>query len=203
MRAKQKKIRVFDIFVENENSFFEYMKKNQILLKDYLLVVDGEVSEKIIDFLDSNGFCYILQAKCHIKMIDSPATTLNQSSNKNEQEQKDDKKIQIIKEVIVKKDASNTKVIKKPIRSGEVVESDSDIVIFSRVNSGAKVICEANASIFGEIDGVVEVNGEFLILKSINKGYVIFNGDILEKDDFDGRYKKVIKYEDGYKIEDL
>ena len=54
------------------------------------------------------------------------------------------------------------------------------------------------------IDGVVEANGDFIILKSIGKGYVVFNGDILDKDEFSGgKIKKVIKAIDGYKIEDL
>ena len=52
---------------------------------------------------------------------------------------------------------------------------------------------------------MVEVNGEFVIINSIGKGYVVFNGDILDKDDFsDGKNKKVLKTPDGgYKIEEL
>ena len=60
MKAKQKKIRVFDIFVDDEAKFFEFMDKNLILLKDYLLLVEGEVTSKIEEFLNSNGLCYVI-----------------------------------------------------------------------------------------------------------------------------------------------
>ncbi len=201
MKAKQKKIRVFDISIDSEDKFFEYMNKNLILLKDYLLLIDGEVTEKIKSYLDENSLCYVLQQKCNLKTIQTKSEQPQIQSDKDEQPTK----VEIVKEVIYQdsKPSNSTQVINKPIRSGGVLESDGDIVIFSRVNSGAKVISEGNISVFGEIDGVVEANGEFAVIKSIGKGYVIFNGDILEKEDFSGGLKKVIRSEDGYKIEDL
>jgi len=47
MKAKQKKIRVFDIVIDSEDKFFSYMDKNLILLKDYLLIIRGEVTEGV------------------------------------------------------------------------------------------------------------------------------------------------------------
>lgn len=201
MKAKQKKIRVFDIVIDSEEKFFEYMNKNFILLKDYLLLIDGLVTKKIEIFLEQNSLCYVLQQNCNIKTIQTK-TQPQPQLEQNEQQTK----VEIVKEVIYQESevkANNTEVINKPIRSGSVIENDGDVVIFSRVNSGAKVISEGNISIFGEIDGIVEANGDFAVIKSIGKGYVIFNGDILEKEDFDGGLKKVLKVEDGYKIEDL
>ena len=198
MKAKQKKIRVFDIVIDSEEKFFEYMNKNLILLKDYLLLIDGNVTEKIEEYLEENSLCYVLQQNCNIK-------TIQTESHPQPQPSEQETKVEIVKEVIYQESQKpqNTKVINKPIRSGSVIESEGDVVIFSRVNSGAKVISEGNISIFGEIDGVIEASGDFAVIKSIGKGYVIFNGDILEKDDFDGGLKKVLKTEDGYKIEDL
>ncbi len=202
MNAKQKKIRVFELYIDNEEKFYEYMNKNLILLKDYLLLVDGNITESIINFLEENLLCYILKTDCNLRTIQTSQQKEQVQPNKTPQTTK---KVEIIKEVIYqdREIDANTLVINKPIRSGAIVENESDIVVFSRVNSGAKVIGESNVSIFGEIDGVVEANGEYLVIKSINKGYVIFNGDILEKDNFDGSLKKVIKTKDGYKVEDL
>ncbi len=202
MKAKQKKIRVFDLVIEDEAGFFEFMEKNFILVKDYLLLVSGNVTSKITDYLKENSLCYVLSEGCNIKTIDSKS-----KPKEVESESKTAPQPQIIvQEKVIyheSEDVAKTKVITKPIRSGEVVENEGDIVIFSRVNSGAKVICEANVSVFETVDGTVEANGDFIILKSIGKGYVVFNGDILDRDDFDGSLKKVLATNDGYKIEDI
>jgi len=208
MKAKQKKIRVFDIVIDSEERFFDFMDKNLILLKDYLLLVEGEVTPKIEEFLSSNGLCYVVTNGCNIKKIDTPKDGETTSQlNESAKEKKSTEPQVIIKEQVIYQDVNTqkTKVLKKPVRSGEVIEYDGDIVIFSRVNSGAKVISEGNVSIYETIDGVVEANGEFVIINSIGKGYVVFNGDILDKDNFsDGKNKKVLKTPDGgYKIEEL
>jgi len=203
MKAKQKKIRVFDIIVEDEAKFFEFMDKNLILVKDYLLLVEGNITPKIEEFLKENGLCYVFSNGCNIKKIDSKEK--NPQPVKAEKIPFSEPKV-IIKEQVVYHDSPSdkTKVINKPVRSGEVIESDGDIVIFSRVNSGAKVISEGNIAVFDVVDGVIEANGDFCLINSIGKGYVVFNGDILDKEDFnDSKTKKVIKTNDGYKIEDL
>ena len=202
MKAKQKKIRVFDIFIDDSKKFFEYMNKNLVLLKDYLLIIDGMVDESVVEYLEKNSLCYVINQKCNLKTINKDEKPKVEKVDKEQETIVN--KVEIVKEVVYKEsDGTQTLVINKPIRSGEVIEHDGDIVIFGRVNSGAKVISEANISVYGDIDGIIEANGEFAIIKSINKGYVIFNGDILEKDDFSQGFKKVIRTSDGYKIEDI
>ena len=205
MKAKQKKIRVFDIQVEDEAKFFEFMDKNFILIKDYLLLVGGEVTPKIEEYLKENSLCYLLSNECNIKLIDGKSNQPQPTQIQEPQTTQTQKEIIVQEKIIYQESASTnkTRVINKPVRSGEVIEEDSDIVIFSRINSGAKVISEGNITVFEVIDGVVEANGDFIILKSIGKGYVVFNGDILEKSDFDGSLKKVLATSDGYKIEDI
>jgi len=205
MKVKQKKIRVFDIVVDKEAKFFEFMEKNLLLIKDYLLLVEGEVTPKIKEFLETNGLCFVLSNGCNIKKIDSAETSKNVKP-KEEQKVETVQPQVIIQEQAVCHDSlsQKTKVLNKPVRSGEVIEHDGDVVIFSRVNSGAKVISEGNITVFETIDGVIEANGDFIIVNSVGKGYVVFNGDILDKDNFsDGKMKKVIKTTGGYKVEDL
>jgi len=211
MKAKQKKIRVFDIVVDKEEKFFDFMDKNLLLLKDYLLLMEGEITPKIKEFLNSNGLCYVITHDCNIKKIDSA----KESASKPQKQEPPVTQQQtvstpspqvIIKEQVVYQDlpSTKTKVINKPVRSGEVIEYDGDVVVFSRVNSGAKVISEGNVSIYETIDGVVEANGDYVIINSIGKGYVVFNGDILDKESFkEKKNKKVLKTPDGYKVEEL
>jgi len=195
MIAKQKNLRIFELFVEDDESFINYMDKNLLLLKDYLLLINGNLSSTMREYLQEKGCCYKEIEGCKIKL-----------RAKEIQKQKPQEKIEIVHyvqdEQEIKKD-QNTKVIKTPVRSGTIVEHDGDITIFSRVNSGAKVICGGNLSVFGLVDGVVECDGEYMILKEIGNGFAIFNGNIVEKELLDGKLKKISSTEDGLSVEDL
>lgn len=55
-------------------------------------------------------------------------------------------------------------------------------VIFGRVNSGAG-FCEESLSIYGIIDGLVQCDGEYIVINGISpRGNLIFNGEIIDKD---------------------
>ena len=195
MKAKQKNLRIFELEVEGEEEFVTYMDKNIQLLKDYLLLIKGKLTPKMKELLEENDCCY--------KEIDSCKVNLR---TKDTPQQKPQEKIEIVHYVDASDEevkSSNTLVFYTPIRSGTVIENDDDVTIFNRVNSGAKVICSGNLSVFGPIDGVVECDGKYMILKEIGKGYAIFNGDIIDKELLDGSLKKIKSTEDGLLIEDL
>ena len=196
MKAKQKNIRVFELNIENEDGFFSYMDKNIILLKDYLLLVNGTITSKMSEYLDEKGCCYKQMQDCNLKLGAKEA-----KSEKKE----DSKPIEIVQYVEVEdeKQELTTLTYHTPIRSGTIVEHDGDITIFGRVNSGAKVICGGNLSVYDSVDGIVECDGDYMILKDIQKGYAVFNGDILEKELFDGALKKITKSIDGPVVKDL
>jgi len=196
MKAKQKNIRVFELNIENEDDFFSYMDKNIILLKDYLLLVNGTITSKMSEYLDEKGCCYKQMQDCNLKLGAKEA-----KSEKKE----DSKPIEIVQYVEVEdeKQELTTLTYHTPIRSGTIVEHDGDITIFGRVNSGAKVICGGNLSVYDSVDGIVECDGDYMILKDIQKGYAVFNGDILEKELFDGALKKITKSIDGPVVKDL
>ncbi len=195
MQVKQKKMRIFEISIDSEEKFFSYMDKNLVLLKDFLLLINGDVTDKIIQYLDDNSLCYVMQDKCNLRTIDE---------QREKEKLKNRAKVEVLKQIIHDEKIIPTKIVFKPVRSGEVIESDGDVIAFSRINSGAKIISEGNVLTFDVIDGIVESYGQMCFIKKINKGHFIFNGDILDKDDFDGSsLKRVIKTSDGYKIEDV
>ncbi len=195
MQAKQKNLRVFVINIKDESEFFTYMDKNIILLKEYLLLLQGKVTPKITAYLDNKGCCYKNVGECAIKL-----------NFKKAQKRENAQKIEIVHYVEEEEtpvNSSQTKTFYTPIRSGTVVEHKGDIAVFGRINSAAKVICEGNASIYGIVDGIVECEGEYLILREIGKGYAIFNGDIIDKEMLDGKLKCFTRGEEGYTMRDL
>jgi septum site-determining protein MinC len=204
MRAKQKNIRVFELEIESNEEFFAFMEKNLLLLKDYLLLIKGEASKEVLEFLDEKGCCFKVMEGCDIKFKSSASKESKPKapSIKVSKEDLENFKKEIEGEN-ERKSLSKTLVYHSPIRSGVEVNSENDITIFSRVNSGAKVVCEGNLEIYGDIDGVVECDGEYMIIKNLSKGYAIFNGDILESELFDGKLKKIYKRDDELIVEDL
>ncbi len=50
---------------------------------------------------------------------------------------------------------SNVTVIEKSIRAGEIVESESSVIVLGDVNFGAKVVSHENVYIMGDLRGIV------------------------------------------------
>jgi len=208
VKAKQKTIRIFEIEIENEDDFFSYMAQNLILLKEYFLIIKGNTTPKIINYLDKNDLCFIKADECKLNLTsktkssdtrDTISTNNLEKSNEREtitiSSQSSDT-IPYVKEI-------KTLLFEKTIRSGEEIISEGDITIFGRVNSAAKVISEGNVEIYGTIDGLVQCNGNYMIVKELGKGHIIFNGDILEREDFNGNLKKITYSSDGAVIRDI
>ena len=201
MKAKQKNIRIFELEVDEESHFFDYMEKNIILLKDYFLLIHGTLTPKMQEYLEEKGACFRESDKCNLKFSDKS----NKSKSSDIIEQASQEAIshaEMAKEPQVREHAK-TLLFQKPIRSGEEVVHSGDITIFGRVNSAAKVLAEGNVEVYGCIDGLVECDGEYMIIKEIGNGYVVFNGDILEKEFFDGTLKKVTRSDTGAVIKDI
>ena len=181
------------------------MDKNIILLKDYFLLINGTLTPKMKEYLEEKGTCFKEADTCNLKFSTKSNTSIKNDIIDKEERQESQEVVKYVEvtsepEVI---EHAKTLLFQKPIRSGEEVIHDGDITIFGRVNSAAKVLAEGNVEIYGCIDGLVQCDGEYMIIKEIGKGYVVFNGDILEKELFNGKLKKVTCSETGAVIKDI
>jgi septum site-determining protein MinC len=178
MKVTQKNIRVFHITIDDETLFLEYFRKNSILLKEFFLLIEGNITKSVAFVLEQSGVCYKDINHCSLRFgvikketpVDEPELQAHQQEEKEEKQplHVEDKKL---------------KVYDRTIRSGEEIHEVFPMSIFGRVNSGAKVFCEESMSIFGIIDGLVQCDGEYLMLSGISpRGNVIFNGEIIDKD---------------------
>lgn len=206
MKAKQKNLRIFYIEIEGEEDFFAYMDKNFVLLKDYFLMVSGDTTPKIIDFLEDQNICYKLSEECSLKKF----AKVNMSTNNGIIGESNQTKVtETTKYIISEPQKENsaygkTLLINKPVRSGEEIVHDGDVTVFGRVNSASKIICSGNAKIYGLIEGLIQCDGDYMVIKDLGqKGFIIFNGDILDRADFDGNLKKIIKTREGIEIKDI
>lgn len=193
IKAKQKTVRIFDITIEKEKDFFLYMDKNLVLLKEYILVISGDLTPKVTKYLESYNICFIIAKDCNLKIKDkSESHVKSDIMAKIEPQNVNQNTINSQHQDIVQESLKiKTLLLERPVRSGEEIIHAGDITVFGRVNSASKVIAEGNVEVYGLIDGLVQCDGNYMIIKDIGKGHVIFNGDILEREQFDGKLKKV------------
>ena len=175
MTVKQKNLRVFHINIEKKEKFFDYFEKNKIILKEFFLLIDGEIDEQICEILDKNGICFKNINKCNLKL----------SNVKKEMVvpvDKEKKETNLEKEAAESIPKEKLKIYERPIRSGEEINEDLPVVVFGRINSGAKLFTSQSVSIYGIIDGLVQCDGDYIVLNGIGQaGNLIFNGEIIDK----------------------
>lgn len=177
MKVTQKNVRVFHIEIDDEASFFDYFRKNSLLLKEFFLLVEGNITKNIAFVLEQSGVCYKEINNCAIRFggIKKETPSLEEAPVKQES---------VVEPVIEQaKQLPKLKLYDRPIRSGEEIVESLPIVIFGRVNSGAKVFCEESMSIYGIIDGLVQCDGDYIVLSGISpRGHLIFNGEIVDRE---------------------
>ena len=94
-----------------------------------------------------------------------------------EEEKENIKTIVKIEKIVEKEIVSEkTEIYDRIIRGGEEIKTDKRIIFLKRINGGAEIYSSNSIEVYGEIEGKVESDGEFMIIKKIGRGLVIFNG---------------------------
>lgn len=175
MQVKQKNIRAFEFTVneiDDEKELLQYVDKNLELLKNFLISIIGELTEEAKFHLEKNGLTVVFAKHLTNTEKKSAEKIISGESSKKEE---------------------NNKIITydNPIRSGNKIECNDDVIMFKRINSGAKIIARKNAIILATIDGDVEASGDYLVVRNIGKGVVVFNGEEVKRDLVNGRLFKI------------
>jgi septum site-determining protein MinC len=174
MIVKQKNLRVFHISIDNKENFLDYLAKNRVILMEFFLLIDGEVDESIEKILDDEGLCYKNITSCNLRL-----SNVKKEIQKEEEKEKP-KQQESLEEPVLKE---KLKIYERPIRSGEEINEELPVVVFGRINSGAKLFCTQSVSIYGIIDGLVQCDGEYIVLYGLSpRGNLIFNGEIIDRE---------------------
>lgn len=214
---KQRNMQVFIISKDVALDYArQFIAKNHSVLKLYLLLVE-ELTEPLKACLDEYGLDY-LQPKNfnfnrgvkiirqenliyeHKKIAESTQISQNlgvkTAESKNSAESKLDSAL----------DSANVEIkyFKDLIRSGVEIDTNSNIMIFNRVNSGAKIRTNKSVFIFGKCDGDVRCGGEYMILSQIANGKILFNGMAITQSMLKYKLNLIAKDGDiGLKISDI
>jgi len=185
MKVKQHTLKGFECEIDDIESFKTYYTKNAPLMQGHLLILQGKVNAEIKAFLDEKDAVYVdgnektllTRKKRSTAVLELP-TVVEEFAHEKQ----------------VKQSAS--KVFHRPIRSGESIVSDANLLFMGRINSGALIESSGSVQVFGIIDGLVRSDGSYVILKKIGKGSVVFHGEELDKSQFDGRLQ-LVEYNNG------
>jgi len=196
MKVKQQTLKGFECEIESTEDFIQYYSKNAPLMQGHLLILLGNVSNDVKIFLDEKNTPY----------IDGTQTPL-QTRKKRSTAVLEEVKVAEIVEKTNEKTNERTEgvsvVFHRTIRSGEAIHIDENLVFFGRINSGALVETTGSVQSFGIIDGIIRSEGEFLIIRNIGLGSVVFHGEELDKTLFNGELKLVEYKNAAIKIKEI
>lgn len=189
VQARQKNLRVFEFEACSLEALEPYIRKNAVLLRGFLLLFKGELEPKARELLREEGLSFIdatgelTSAKTHAPREESTPTPPAEES----------------------KEASRapTLCLRRTIRSGEEIIHEGDVTLLGRLNSGAILRLKGNLHAFGEIDGVVECEGEYMILGKGGQGSVLFGGEILDSSLLGGGLKQLYMENDKLVIKEI
>ena len=181
MKVKQQTLKGFECEIDDAQAFISYYTKNAPLMQGHLLILKGSVDAEVKSFLDEKNAAYIDANETILLTRKKRSTAVLELP-----EQEEPTEVKGIAEA-----KRNTTVYHRPIRSGEAIESEDDLVFFARINSGALIESSRSIQVFGIIDGLVRSDGAYLLLKNIGKGSVVFHGEELDKSQFNGQLKLV------------
>lgn len=217
---QQRNLQVF--FVPKDSNFDElerFIAKNKAMLKLYLLIIE-DLTPQLKDLLEQCEIDYIKPKNQHFgkkSLIDKNINDLKRNldliakdSNTNQTNQSPNRVDLSVNQTNQSADLSQTnlsqiktQVFTELIRSGKEISSESDIIVFNRVNSGANIKSTKNVFVFGKCDGNIDCKGDYMVLSKITKGKILFKGLAITPNMLKYKLNLITKDRIGLKIDDI
>ena len=180
MKSNQYSVKVYETTIEDEDEFMLFFNTNYTLFKDYLILIQGHLSQTIKEYLDSKSLAYLHN-------VDLPK---GRSRKALEAEIEIERKasaisVQIAEEKLKKLSSrlqNNLTVLDTMIRSGRELHIEGDLLLLNRINSGAVINIKGNLIITNVVEGAVRCFGNFMMLTASPKANIIFHGVEVDND---------------------
>jgi septum site-determining protein MinC len=160
--------------VEDEDKFISFFDNNYILFKDRLILINGNLSDRIRDYLNSKSLIFI-------NNIELPISKSRQEVALEEERARVE---EVRRQELIKDELSrlsdrihnNLKVLDTIVRSGQELNIDGDLLLLNRLNSGATINITGNLIITQVVEGSIRCDGNFMMLSNSPKANIIFHG---------------------------
>ena len=173
MKSKQYSVKVYECSIDNEDEFISFFDTNYTLFKDHLILINGDISDTIRDYLDSKPLTFLNNVTLPKGRT---RKALEEELNIERRECDIDKIIaQVELEKLSHQLQNNLTVLDEMVRSGRELDIKGDLLLLNRVNSGAKIHTTGNLIITQLVEGAIRCDGNFMILTTSSKANVIFH----------------------------
>jgi len=174
VKSKQYSVKVYECSIDNEDEFISFFDTNYTLFKDHLILINGDISNTIRDYLESKPLIFLNNVTLPKGRT---RRALEEELNIERRECDIDKIIaQVELEKLSNQLQNNLTVLDEMVRSGRELDIKGDLLLLNRVNSGAKIYTTGNLIITQLVEGAIRCNGNFMILTTSSKANVIFRG---------------------------
>jgi len=191
LRAKQYSVKIYETVVEDEAKFMAFFDTHHILFKNHLIVIQGELSDTIKEYLENKSLTYVhnvLLPKSNKKQTTN--SNISQTTPPASKEAKPKKEVLPTNNIVAK--LENNLIVKdEMIRSGQELKIDGDLLLLNRVNSGATIITSGNLIITHVVEGSIRCHGKFMMLTASPKANIIFHGVEVENDLLENKLNRV------------
>ena len=180
MKSNQYSVKVFETTIEDEEEFILFFETNYMLFKDHLILIQGNLSQKIKEYLNSKSLSYLHN-------VDLPKGRSRKALEKEIEIERSASAVSVqIAEEKVKRLSSrlqnNLTVMDTMIRSGREINIEGDLLLLNRVNSGATLNIKGNLIIPNVVEGAVRCYGNFMMLTASPKANIVFHGVEVDND---------------------
>ena len=181
MKGKQYSVKVYETTIDDEDKFISFFDANHLLFKDRLIVLNGEVSDEIEEFLNQKELKYIVDVELP-KSNSRKETELELIKIEEKREEFEEnlaKEHQALLEEELDRLSdrlqNNLTVQDGIVRSGREINIDGDLLLLNRVNSGATLNIKGNLIITQVVEGSIRCYGNFMMLNNSPKANIIFH----------------------------
>ncbi|NOZ90797.1 MAG: hypothetical protein GXO60_05890 [Epsilonproteobacteria bacterium] len=189
MQSKQYSVKVYECSIDDEDEFISFFNTNYTLFKDHLILINGELSDTIKDYLNSKSLTF----------LNNITLPKGRTRKALEEELNIEKRECDIDKIIAKAELeklsnrlqNNLTVLDEMVRSGRELKIDGDLLLLNRVNSGAVIHTTGNLIITDVVEGAIRCDGNFMILTTSSKANVLFHDVEVDNDFLADRLSRV------------
>ena len=174
MKSKQYSVKVYETTILDELQFMEFFNNNYSLFKDHLIVIQGECSLTIKEYLKNKKLTYL-----HDIVLPKGRTRKALEEEWKTQNTEAAISVQIAKSEVNKLSnqlQNNLTVLDEMVRSGRELDINGDLLLLNRVNSGATIKTTGNVIITQVVEGSIRCSGTFMMLMASGKANIVFHG---------------------------
>ncbi len=189
MKSKQYSIKVYETTISDEVEFIDFFDNNYTLFKDHLIVIRGDFSSLIKEYLENKNLSYL-----HDVILPKGRTRKALEEELDAEKREVAVSAQISQNEINRLSSqlqNNLTVLDEMVRSGRELDIKGDLLLLNRVNSGATIKTTGNLIITKVVEGAIRCAGHFMMLTASPKANIVFHGVEVDNNLLENRLNRV------------